>query len=73
MGGSMLTSCDETKATKMSKVTEVTETITPPAPDPVEILEKQVESEKQIRKAAEGRAEEASSIKDHWQLVTLRL
>ena len=70
LAGTMLTSCDESKATK---TTEAPETFTPPGPDPVKVLEKQVVSERELREAAEGRAEEASSAKDRWQLSTLGL
>ena len=64
LAGSMLTSCDTSKASESS---------TPLGPDPVKVLEKQVQSEQQLRKAAEGRAEEASAVRDLWQLATLGL
>ena len=46
---------------------------TPPGPDPMEVLEKQVTAERQLRTEAEGRVEKEAAARDLWQLASLGL
>ncbi len=64
LAGSMLTSCDRSNAN---------EAITPPGPDRVTVLEKQVEAERKLRKEAEVRAAGEASDTEMWQLAALGL
>ncbi len=61
-----LSSCDVTTAA--AEVIEV-----PPAPDPIEVLEGQIESERQLRLDAELEAASAIELQDRWQLLALGL
>ncbi len=65
LAGSVLTSCEQSTATVPF--------ILPPGPDPVTVLEEQVESERQLRKDAEAKIDEEETIRGHWQLATLGL
>lgn len=45
----------------------------PPGPDPMAVLEKQVAAERQLRTEAEGRVKKEAATRDLWQLATLGL
>ena len=45
----------------------------PPAPDPIEVLKGQVESERQLRLDAELQVVSAIEVRDRWQLLALGL
>jgi len=71
LAGSMLTGCDQSTASVP---------FTPPGPDPVTVLEEQIEAERQLREEAqakaekaEARVEEAATGKGNWQLAALGL
>jgi hypothetical protein len=58
------TSCEESIASPPKK---------PPGPDPVQVLEKQVATERQLRTEAEGRVKKEAAARDLWQLAALGL
>lgn len=45
----------------------------PPGPDPMAVLEKQVAAERQLRTEAEGRVEKEAAARDLWQMAALGL
>jgi len=47
--------------------------VQPPAPDPVKVLEDQVESERQHRLDAELQAEEEARLRERWELAAIGL
>ena len=61
-----LSSCDATATA--AEVIEV-----PPAPDPIEVLKGQVESERELRLDAELQVVSAIEVRDRWQLLCLGL
>ena len=58
------TSCEKSNASQPK---------TPPGPDPMEVLEKQVAAERQLRAKAENRVEKEAAARDRWQLAALGL
>ena len=75
LAGSLLTSCDQSTGTTSSPPPPP-----PRGPDPAAVLKQQVESERELRREAEVKAEkaetkveEAAVGKGHWQLAALGL
>ena len=58
------TSCEESPASQPAA---------PPGPDPVELLERQVATERQLRAEAEGRVEKEAAARNLWQQAALGL